>query len=362
MDAKNIPFELVKQNKKYFPNLLLETSKMVSSDTIQKIIHGYDSKVKDYFGYRQWKSEYENVISMTFDFNPLSDHKNLEYMDGFFDYYYNFSKTCLLVPNVVATKNLYKNVKNGKRKKIGEELVLKSDQYLEYIDEAYSILNHKNHRGIFVPISLRYNIDEIKQITKHHLENEHFLFWVDYEGASSADSAKLSKIRAMHRMLEKQERHNEVILYSTNMRREITSNTKKNESPSSDVLTTIGGANIVGVNREPPRGGYVSGEKDKEILRSHKSRVLDPKSYYYIKKEVNGSVSASQVLHDNILLNTKVLYSEYKNQANAFLEEFSIKDYICKKRMIQEYNGGNLQDSLFQKSQTDIVDDFIVPL
>jgi hypothetical protein len=43
------------------------------------------------------------------------------------------------------------------------------------------------------------------------------------------------------------------VVYSTNLKREIISNIKFDQSPASDVLSSLVGANFVGINREPQR-------------------------------------------------------------------------------------------------------------
>jgi len=70
------------------------------------------------------------------------------------------------------------------------------------------------------------------------------------------------------------------------MRREIISNSKDVESPSSDVLTSIIGSNLVGVNRErpapPPNDAPKLSNEERLELWKHKARVFVPESYYYM--------------------------------------------------------------------------------
>ena len=124
------------------------------------------------------------------------------------------------------------------------------------------------------------------------------------------------------------------------------------EAPASDILSSLCGANIIGVNREPIR--LPNEPIDEATLRYHKARIFDNNSYYYVKV---GTTTLPDTLKNNLILNKTwnmfynaiLLDSELSNQANYFLDNLEIRNYILKKRMIHEYQKGKLKELLFQK-------------
>jgi|BioPla2DNA2_1021312.scaffolds.fasta_scaffold16251_5 hypothetical protein len=372
IDAKNITQSVFEAAKPDVKNTLFETSKIIDLATLQRVLRETnDSKIKDIFGYKGWIAEYENTISLTLNFNPLGVERSLEkYLSGFFDYYYNFSKTASLVPNIKITQNLYAEGKSGNLRKVGEEKIINFEDYVQFVEESFQILDYKNKKPIFVPLSLRMDIDDIRRLAKTYLKREFFHIWVDYEGSTASDLTKLARLRTFYRTLEESERFEDVVVYSTNIRREITSNKKMNCSPSSDVLTTISGANIIGVNREPTFGGNRPPltKEEKIKIRVHKARIFDPDSYYYIKSDVSQMRSIDPHLFDpkrNMLVNANLLNFEFQNQTNHFLDSGTIQEYISQKSMLNEYKSGTLKKGLFQKKslgKQTTIEDFFVPV
>jgi len=335
-------------------NVLFETSKVFSKDSVDKVKEGTDHDVKTAFNYKEWVSKYDNVLTLTFDFNPIKQYNNLENeLAGFFDYYYGFSKTMLMIPNLTAEKTKSEITPSGIMKKIGNEKIVSIKDYLKYVDESYRILSLKNGKPIFVPLSLNFNIDEIKMIANEYIKKERYYIWIDYEGTNSADLTKLGKLRHFLRQF-KGSVFNNVIIFSTNIKREIISHKSKIESPSSDVLASIMGANIIGVNREPKRGGSVDEPGE------YKPRVLDPSTYYYLTEGFKclskNEVDLINNKNYNVSLNARLLANEYANQKNIFLEKNSIREYICNKRMIREFEKGILKSQLFIKEQSEMSD------
>ncbi len=341
--------------KKNFENVIFESSKFLKPDSIKKVLEeSDDSTIKKRMGLREWITEYPYTITHTFDFNPYDYFKNLEKIAGYFYYYYQFSDTILLVPNI-------KLEKEGKQ-------IISIEEYLRYIEEAYSILNRKNHKKIFVPLSLRFGMNDIENLARKYEKNDFFNIWIDFEGSSVGSRTKIARIRRFFSVFDELEKVDDIITYSTNMRREITSNTKSNESPSSDVLTSVIGANIIGVNREPQGFGEKidknlpeeeiqkikeKRKKKMEEMKKHKARYFDPESYYYYKI-INSKLKQEEKnrlmnMQQNIVNNSFLLDNEFNSQAEHFLEkgDYSIKKYICDKSMIKEYKKGYLIDDLF---------------
>jgi hypothetical protein len=369
IDGKKINKPLFEEERKHFKNILFETSKIVKPDSIAKLLHETDSsQIRDWFGLKDWISKYPHATAMTFDFNPYQQYHRIDEISGYFNYYYEYSDTALFVPNIKVEKYEY-TVDSETQKKRGKPVpIMHVEKYLQFVDESYQILDKKNTKPIFVPVSLRLNIDDIKKLAAEYIKKEYFNIWIDFEGAPTTLKAKRARIRQFLTEIEKLERLNEIVVYCTNIKREITSNPLASESPSSDILASIIGANIIGVNREPPR--FVEKidvtlpleeqqklkdkqkEKTKE-MKVHKARVFNPKSYYYQKvKELDLSVTESQNLMNekfNTLHNAQLLDSEFESQTNYFLEKGarSIEKYVTDKSMVKQYHEGELVKTLF---------------
>jgi hypothetical protein len=255
------------------------------------------------------------------------------------------SDPILLIPNIKIEKYDPKT-----RKKI---LIISCDKYLKFVNDAYHILDYKNKKPLFVPVSLKLGINDIKTLAKEYIKKEYFNIWFDFEG-SAITKPKIARIRAFLRVFDENDRIKEIIVHSTNIKREIISNLKSEKSPSSDILASVIGSNLIGVNREPPRRISTPLSKEEVAeLRKHKARVFDPSTYYYWKVE-SSSYDAEKRrqlmnLRYNILFNSKLIDEELISQKEYFLKERTIKEYISQKPMIKEYKKGELIKDLFQK-------------
>lgn len=377
LDAKKINKPLFEEEKQHLTNVLFETSKIIEAESIAKLLHQSNtSRVRDWFGLKEWIIQYPHTLSLTFDFNPYTHYQKIDDLSGFFNYYYEFSDTVLLVPNVKIEK--YERTTDFETKKIkGKSVpIMAVDKYMQYVDEAYHILDEKNHKPIFVPLSLRLSIDDIKQVAEEYVKKEFYNIWIDFEGSATTIRARRARIREFLLHMKKLGRLDEIVIYSTNIKREIISNPIVGESPSSDVLTSVIGANLIGVNREPRGFGEpidktlpmeeqqkLKDEQKKKIfeMKEHKARVFNPSSYYYCKvKEMgfNDSDYANFMNEKyNILHNALLLDSEFKSQTEYFLGKgnHSIEKYITDKPMIKQYQKGELAKTLFnvEKKVTD---------
>jgi len=312
--------------------------------------------------------QYPHALSLTFDFNPYSQYRKIDDISGFFNYYYEFSDTVLLVPNIKIEKYELTIDSRTQEKKGKSVPIMTVDTYLQFVDDAYHILDEKNHKPIFVPLSLRLSINDIKRIAEEYVKNEFFNIWIDFEGTATTIRAKRAKIREFLSQIKKLERLNEIVVYCTNVKREIISNPIVGESPSSDVLTSVIGANLIGVNREPRRFGEptdktlpveeqqkLKDEQKKKTLelKQHKARIFNPTSYYYRKvTEMElGTTDYTNFMNEkyNILHNALFLDFEFKSQTEYFLENgnHSIEKYITDKPMIKQYLKGELVKTLF---------------
>jgi len=348
IDAKKLTKELFMQEKKLFQKVLLENSKSLRLESITRVlIETEDKQIKRVFGFEEWRSEHPHVLTLTLEFNPYKHLGVPEKLSGFFDYYYNFSDPILFVPNLKIERYDQKT-----KEKI---IITNLDDYLKFVNESYHLLDYKNKKPIFVPVSLKLGIDDIKKLAQEYIKKEYFTIWLDFEG-SAITKPKIARIRAFLREFDKKGRTTDIIIYSTNIKREIISNIKTEKSPSSDILASIIGSNLIGVNREPPRPISVPlSKEDPRELWKHKARVFDPTTYYYLKVEASNynTEKRAQLMDQkyNILFNSKLLDDELISQTNHFLEESTIVNYITEKTMIRDYKKGELIKDLFQKEE-----------
>jgi hypothetical protein len=351
LDAGHVTRELLSANRNRIEHVLLETSKLVKPEAVRTVMSGPPkSRLKESFGWSQWHAEFPNLLTLTFKFNPYKTFKDREELAGYLDYYYNFSDTAAMVPNVDILRNIYE----GKRYS-GIERVINLEDYMRYVDEAYQILDYKNKKPIFVPLSLKMDMTEVNELSAFYAKKRYLDVWVDFQGATSTDRPKLALLRRFVRRIEELGHDQDLVLYCTNVRREITANPKSDVSAASDVLASVVGANLVGINREPQRP--IDTEKGalprapSGSLLEHKARLLDPASYYYVKVDRLGLPAEESRLMKrkdrNMLRNAIIIDGELKAQAEHFLDEQTVRPYISAKGMLSEYKGGSLLKGLF---------------
>ncbi|MHA1438160.1 MAG: hypothetical protein ACTSPD_11335 [Promethearchaeota archaeon] len=353
IDVRSTTQDLFNKEKLKFDKIILENSKLILEDTITKVIEETDDqKVKQQFGYREWMSKNPFIISQTFKFNPYQHYDKIEKISTYFDYYYEFSDPILLIPNIKIEKYLVEKDKSGKIK-TKKTKIISLEKYIKFIDETYEILNYKNKKPIFVPLSLKFGIADIKKLAQEFLKKEYFNIWIDFEG-SAISKTKIARIRAFWREIDQKLRTKDIVIYSTNVKREIISNKYDDESPSSDILASMIGSNLIGVNREPQRvpSRALSPEELLE-LKLHKARIFNPDTYYYLKLKATNLNKNQQIElmkpNYNKIFNSSLLENEFKNQTQYFLDNNEIERYISNKEMIQNYKDGELKRDLFHK-------------
>lgn len=339
-----------------FKNIVFETPKRIDAISIKNVLSKNDSYVKDFFGYSEWIHNFENVITPTFTFNPYSIYKKVEDLSGFFKYYYSFSKTFSFVPNINAIETIYGIGSTGRPKKIEDRQIIKIEDYINFVNESYHILDEKNNKPIFVPLSLKFVMDDTVQLVKEYISKGYSHIWVDFEGASTTDLSKIPKLNQCYSMLRRSELFDSTIFYATNVRREITTNKYKDENPSSDILTSLCGGNFVGINQarvNPNPPPIPVGLDALQNLWEHAARVFNPDTYYYVRRNLANidSTTSENLLNEQYrgLFNTKQLDNEIKKQADQFLLEFDFEEYICNKKMLSTYSEGTLRKKMFYK-------------
>ncbi len=178
---------------------LKEVSKKVDAGRIQKIIDtSDDGKLNSYFEQKPTLGISPDTVNLTFTFNPYNHFSSVEKISGFFDLYYEHSRTLLTIPNI--------------RMKTSNKPIISIPDYLEFVDSVFTILNTKNHKPIFVPISLKTSLKNIEEICKHYLKNEYFNFWIDFDG-SAVSKNTLARLRYLFRILKDEERFNDTMLF-----------------------------------------------------------------------------------------------------------------------------------------------------
>lgn len=322
---------------------------------IEKLYNDYDAtKVQDFYFYKNW-STIPTILNYTFNFNPVNHGVGTSALNGFYDRYHEFSNPLLTVPNIKIEKSIVEK-RPGKRDKIIKTRIMSIDDYIKFIDSAYEYLDKKNNKHIFVPISLRFSLGEINRLLNHYIKKEHYYYWVDFE-ARPVYQPIIGILRHIHNTLRDLKFYDKSIFYYTNIKREIITNSKNDQSEASDVLSPLIGANIIGVNREPMipynKKTEQDSENQKEIEKdkiekdktNYKARLLDNSTYYY--KRTDDPFLSQKLQYNNS--NALSLEREFENQTNHFLTDYSMKDYLSKKKMLTTFQNGDLLKDLTSK-------------
>jgi len=312
---------------------IFETSKMIRNfKSIYDIINEEeDGKINSFFNKKGFLEGKTNSITFTFNFNPYKFVKQVDDINGFFDYYYQHSKPFLFIPNIRKNRIYSKPYR--------KEIIIDFENYVKFVDSVYQILNTKNNKPIFVPVSLRMSIKDIKSLAEHYLKNEYFYYWFDFEGKSINENS-LARINHFMRNIKESGYYDNVITYFTNIKREIISNVKDVKSPASDVLGSIAGANIIGVDREPQR--KIDGPLPPP---EHKARLFDKETYYYVKTNNKKFFRKPIYVSQNAIR----LDNEFSEQTKHFLEHLEIEGFLKNKEMLSTYREGNILKSLTAK-------------
>lgn len=293
-------------------------------------------KVKQFFGHQRALKDKPSLLHFTLRFNPYNYVDRISDLDGFFQYYYAFSRSALMVPNVVKSVTPYTEDQKVKQ----EVQIIDFEDYSKFVKETADLLNTKNNKPIFVPISLKFSIQQIKELVQTYVKDERFYYWVDFE-AKPIEAISEAKLRLINDVLRDKGVFDKSLLFLTNLRREIVSHMKDDNSPASDVLGTLCGANLVGINKEPMRPVKKT-NKTTETVREHKARIFDSSTYYYKKLGATGMTREA-----NVTKNALLLAGEFNKQREYFLKERDIKDYIQTKKMLQEHENGRFLSQLF---------------
>jgi hypothetical protein len=328
-----------------------------------KIVRRYDNLIKlseedekqniDYFFYkREWLSNVPNVVNFTFEFNPFDSMKSIDDLSWFFNLYYPYSKLFLTVPNIRMRRRVNKKTFQ----------IIGLDNYIKFVDSAFKILNDKNNKPIFVPVSIKnMGMGKLSELIEHYLSNKRYYYWFDFEGQPISEMS-IGRLRHVFNIIKKSENFDRTVSYFTNIRREKLSNSNEITSVASDALSAIAGANLIGVNREPMRyftppkpqnGTSGKAEKGDSTLRkatpvdaSHKARIFNRETYYYVKTTDSGLFLKNKY----VPVNATKLNAEFQTQTEYFLQNMNVENLLNKKIMFKDEKAGGMLKQLTSKS------------
>jgi hypothetical protein len=326
-----------------------EATKIVKKyDNLLKLYNEDDDRIVDYFFYkRDWLSGAPNVINFTFEFNPFLYVRTIDGMSWFFNQYYPYCHFILTVPNIRIRRTVNKK----------SIQIIDLDNYMKFVDSAFEILNDKNNKHIFVPVSMRMGIRKLTELMEHYLKEEYYYYWFDFEGQPIYEHS-LGRLRHVFDIIKKSGNFDKVISYFTNIRREKLSNSNEVASVASDALCAIAGANLIGVNREPqryftPENSSAGTGKADSTLRMptpvdprHKARIFDRETYYYVKTNDANLFPKNKY----VPINAAKLNAEFYTQSEYFLQNQNIDTLLNKKIMFKDEKAGNMLKELTSKS------------
>lgn len=273
------------------------------------------------------------VNSLTFTFNPFNIPTPEDYLRSILHIYHGRSDL-LLIPNLKVKRY---------NERMRPEFQVQEDEFKRYVDIAYEILNFRNSKPIFVPVPLKYGVRIFQSTLTEYLVKGYRNFWLDFEGSNT--TSKAPHIRTFHNIVDTQGLGEEVILYGSNIRRENNPHLPDPRCPASDFLTAPLGVDIIGVNREPQRGGgdpgtrrtYVPPPIEESI--QHKGRLLDRDDYTYVKYS---SFSRSDELFDKYHISEGLIQHNPKFYSN-FVNTFEINEELAHHQTIVNENESLLE-------------------
>jgi hypothetical protein len=225
-----------------------------------------------------------------------------------------------------------------------KETIIDVQDYIKFVDSVYSILDIKNKKPIFVPVSLRMPLSDLDLLIKHYLTKRYYCYWFDFEGKAISEIS-IARLRHVFRHIKEAGYFNVIISHFTNVKREIISNPESNDSPASDILCSIAGANILGTNREPRRAAPEAA-MPLAAATEHKTRRFDEKSYFYTKtRDRNYSGKVRYTTYNAVKLDR-----ELENQSEFFLNNNNLDKLLENKKMLNSFRDGLILRELNSKA------------
>jgi len=172
-------------------------------------------------------------------------------------------------------------------------------------------------------------------------------FWLDLEGRPSVSSTP--QLRAFHEVISHAGLEDEVILYGSNVRREINPHKDVSACPASDVLSSPLGVDFIGVNRDPFSFwvNHNYSPQPLEVRIPHKARIFDSLNYDYVRfTDYPGvetlysqyGIAESQIWKEpkfySNFVNSFALNKEFDRQREVMLAGDSVIEYLRGKKSI----------------------------
>lgn len=312
--------------------ILAERSRFIHQDTFMREADHPEARfLADSYDTLKRPGILENkmvVNSLTLTFNPFTVPTPEEYLRSILHIYHGRSDL-LLIPNLKVKRY------NERQR---SEVQVQEDEFRRYVDLAYEILNFRNSKPIFVPVPLKYGVRRFQLILSEYLGTGYRNFWLDFEGSNT--TSKAPYIRTFHDIVDTKGLGEEVILYGSNIRRENNPHLPDPRCPASDFLTAPLGVDIIGVNREPQRGGGDPGSRRTyvpppiEESTQHKGRLLDRDDYTYVKYPAH---TRSDALFDKYHITEDLIRVNPKFYAN-FINTFEINEELAHHRTLVDEN------------------------
>ncbi|MCK9631008.1 MAG: hypothetical protein M0R30_05140 [Methanoregula sp.] len=273
------------------------------------------------------------VNSLTLTFNPFTIPTPEDYLRSILHIYHERSDL-LLIPNLKVKRY---------NERMMPEFQVQEEEFTRYVDLAHEILRFRNSKPIFVPVPFKYGVRKFQSILSGYLGKGYRYFWLDFEGSST--TSKAAHVRAFHDSVDTEGLGEEVVLYGSNIRRENNPHLPDPRCPASDFLTAPLGVDIIGVNREPQRGGgdpgnrrpYVPPPPEESI--PHKARLLDREDYTYVKYP---AYSRSQELFGKYHVSEASIRDFPKFYSN-FVNTFEINEELAQHQTIVRESGSLLE-------------------
>jgi len=268
------------------------------------------------------------VNSLTLTFNPFNIPAPEGYLRSILHIYHGRSDL-LLIPNLKVKRY-------DERKR--PEFQVQEDEFRRYVNTAYEILNFRNSKPIFVPVPFKYGVRKFQTILSEFLAKGYRYFWLDFEGSNT--TSKAAHIRSFYDCVDTEGLGEEVVLYGSNIRRENNPHLPDPRCPASDFLTAPLGVDIIGVNREPQRGGGEPGARrpyvppPAELQIPHKARLLDRDDYTYVKYS---EFPQSDSLFDKYRI-SEDLIRQYPRFYSNFVNTFEINKELARYQTIVNEN------------------------
>ena len=345
-----------------------ETSKEIGGESAISAIQDEhdDGRINRFFNRKRWLG-LPTVVNLTLAFNPCAGGRGgADRWCALFDMYCQYSSLFLTVPNIRMPKTSYPD--GGARPSLGD--------YIGFVDSAFDILDTRNGKPIFVPVSLKMSYSDLSLLMKHYIDRDRLCLWFDFEGKAVSETT-MGRIAHAHRRILDSGNMGRSVAYFTNIRREIVSNPAAGQSPASDVLASVAGASIIGSNREPRRppppssppspspaagsaqaagaSSSLAPAPPEEAPASHKARLLDRGSYYYTRTRDPRYAGK----RPNVARNAALLDAEFSAQSEAFMSDGSILPAMRKKEMLARYRDGAILRALTRGRADERIDDYL---